>query len=140
MLSQGHVLPSSPMEMQAIAGCPLLPHVNVLPHGAIPAAEHRAESSNSQTHTCFGLRLCNHRRSQTLLTGQKYLPRTNCQNAGLLLTAYITAALPFFVLITGSLLSLSLCWVWQGIVASAHSWPHLHHLQTNAVLFWLKYC
>lgn len=36
----------SPVEMEAVAGGPLLPHVYVLPHGAISAAPHRAENSN----------------------------------------------------------------------------------------------
>ncbi len=73
--------PNSPMEVQAVAGRPLLPHVNVLPHGAVPAAEHRADSSTSQTHLQFGLRRQNHERSPTLLTGQKCLPSTSRRNA-----------------------------------------------------------
>lgn len=35
----------SPVEMQAVAGCPLLPHVDVLPHGAVAAAGRGADSS-----------------------------------------------------------------------------------------------
>lgn len=42
-------LPLSPVEMQAVAGCPLLPHVNVLPHGAVTAAGHGADSSQDTT-------------------------------------------------------------------------------------------
>lgn len=35
--------------MQAVAGRPLLPHVYVLPHGAIPTAEHRAATVRTPT-------------------------------------------------------------------------------------------
>lgn len=34
--------PHSPVEVQAVARRPLLPHVYVLPHGAVPAAEHKS--------------------------------------------------------------------------------------------------
>lgn len=65
--------PHSPVEVQAVAGRPLLPHVYVLPHGAVTATQHRADSSTSQTHPQFGPRRCIHQRSPShpLLTGQK---------------------------------------------------------------------
>lgn len=74
--AQTHTPPHSPVEVQAVAGRPLLPHVYVLPHGAVAAAQHRADSSTSQTHPQFGPRRCNHQRSppppsHPLLTGQK---------------------------------------------------------------------
>lgn len=37
------------MEVQAVAGRPFLPHVYVLPHGSVSAAEHRAEPVSTPT-------------------------------------------------------------------------------------------
>lgn len=37
---------NSPVEMEAVAGGPFLPHVYVLPHGAVSTAPHRADNSS----------------------------------------------------------------------------------------------
>lgn len=41
--------PLLPVEMQAVAGRPLLPHVDVLPHGAVPAAGTHSRQQSGQT-------------------------------------------------------------------------------------------
>lgn len=44
--------PLLPVEMQAVAGRPLLPHVDVLPHGAVPAAgTHSRQQSRHKPHS-----------------------------------------------------------------------------------------
>lgn len=44
--------PLLPVEMQAVAGRPLLPHVDVLPHGAVPAAgTHSRQQSRHTAHS-----------------------------------------------------------------------------------------
>lgn len=53
--AQTHTL-LSPVEMQAVAGCPLLPHVDVLPHGSIPAARPQSKQKNQSDILSFGLR------------------------------------------------------------------------------------
>lgn len=142
--AQTHTPPHSPVEVQAVAGRPLLPHVYVLPHGAVAAAQHRADSSTSQTHPQFGPRRCNHQRSpppsHPLLTGQKLSARQKLSKRWALADCSHHCCLP--ACLTRSSLwlflpSLSLCCAWQGHLASALQLAKLgQHLQTNAVLFW----
>lgn len=142
--AQTHTPPHSPVEVQAVAGRPLLPHVYVLPHGAVAAAQHRADSSTSQTHPQFGPRRCNHQRSppppHPLLTGQKLSAKQKLSKRWALADCSHHCCLP--ACLTRSSLwlflpSLSLCCAWQGHLASALQLAKLgQHLQTNAVLFW----
>lgn len=138
--------PHSPVEVQAVAGRPLLPHVYVLPHGAVTATQHRADSSTSQTHPQFGPRRCIHQRSPShpLLTGQKLSAKHKLSKRWALADCShhccLAACLPARLSRSSLRLflpSLSLCCAWQGHLASALQLAKLRqHLQTNAVLFW----
>lgn len=122
------LFPISPVEMQAVAGCPLLPHVYVLPHSAIPAAGHRAEGRSSQTHPQAV------KPAETLLTGQRISAKNKLSKRLALAECFQCCCLPLCLHYSSSP---SLCVMFGGASWLQNS-SFIQHLKTNADLFWLK--